>query len=309
MARKSRVLVVVVVGLTTVGSGVAVAEVPPSGRLCFAVAGSPGDAAVVNLTPVEASGAGNGQLVSSDVTSPPPASNVNFSLGTADPNVAIARIGADGTVCYVNSHHSSVHLIADHLGTITAASYAPATSSGAPTRSIDTRPPPPPPPPATYAPGQYVVGSELAPGRYVMDADAGCYWERQSGFGGGIDEVLANDFRDFASRVLVDILVSDVGFEFDADCGVLTSYQGSSDQASAIVPGMHVVGEHIVPGTYSTNADSGCYWERLTGFSGTLSDVIENEFVGSTSQQLVTIQPSDVGFSSDADCGTWQRVS
>ena len=36
--------------------------VAASGRLCFAVTGSPGDVAVVNLTPVEAGGAGNGQL-------------------------------------------------------------------------------------------------------------------------------------------------------------------------------------------------------------------------------------------------------
>ena len=43
--------------------------IPPSGRVCFAVAGSPGDAAVVNLTPVEADGGGYGLLVSSDVAS------------------------------------------------------------------------------------------------------------------------------------------------------------------------------------------------------------------------------------------------
>ena len=60
-----------------------------SGRHCFKVAGSPGDAAVVNLTPVLAQGSGNGLLVSSDVTSPPVAANVNYKTGTVDPNVAI----------------------------------------------------------------------------------------------------------------------------------------------------------------------------------------------------------------------------
>ena len=63
----------------------------PSGRLCFAVAGSPGDAAIVNLTPVEAQGTGDGQLISSDVAAPPVASNVNYGIGTVDPNVAVAR--------------------------------------------------------------------------------------------------------------------------------------------------------------------------------------------------------------------------
>jgi Protein of unknown function (DUF1524) len=115
------------------------AKVRPSGRLCFAVAGDPGDAAVVNLTPVEADGPGFGQLVSSDVSNPPVASNVNYFPGTVDPNVAVASIGADGKVCYVNGELASVHLVADHLGSIDATVFAPATASGASSRRIDTR--------------------------------------------------------------------------------------------------------------------------------------------------------------------------
>ena len=113
--------------------------VAPSGRLCLSVAGSPGDVAVVNLTPVNAAGFGNGQLVSSDVASPPVASNVNFRPGSFDPNVALAPIGADGRVCFVNSVHASVDLVADHLGTIDAAAFTLASGSGAPLRVVDTR--------------------------------------------------------------------------------------------------------------------------------------------------------------------------
>ena len=83
------------------------------------MSGSPGDAAVVNLTPVEADNGGYGLLVSSDVPAPV-ASNVNYTPGTIDPNVAVAPIGSDGQVCYVNSSPASVHLVADHLGTIRA---------------------------------------------------------------------------------------------------------------------------------------------------------------------------------------------
>ncbi|HWL42431.1 MAG TPA: hypothetical protein VNQ73_05765, partial [Ilumatobacter sp.] len=86
-----------------------------------------------------AEGAGNGQLVSSDITTPPNASNVNYAPGTVDPNVAAAPIGTDGQVCYVNSHHTTVHLIADHLGTINANSYTLADPTGAPLRKLDTR--------------------------------------------------------------------------------------------------------------------------------------------------------------------------
>ena len=119
--------------------------IAPNGRRCFTVAGSPGDAAIVNLTPVLARGSGNGLLTSSGVTRPPLASNVNFAVGSIDPNVAIAPIGTDGKVCYINSDHTSVHLIADHLGTIAASTYQQATASGAPLRVLDTRSEMPPP--------------------------------------------------------------------------------------------------------------------------------------------------------------------
>jgi hypothetical protein len=118
--------------------GVGGGRVPPAGRLCFPVSGSPGDAAVVNLTPVEADDRGYGLLVSSDVAAPV-ASNVNYAPGTIDPNVAVAPIGRDGQVCYVNSSPASVNLVADHLGTIRANAYVPAVPSGAPDRKVDTR--------------------------------------------------------------------------------------------------------------------------------------------------------------------------
>ncbi len=116
-----------------------VGMIGPSGRVCMGVSGDPGDVALVNLTPVLAAGPGNGQLLSSDVTEPPNASNVNYAPGTVDPNVAAAPIGTDGTVCYLNSRHTTVHLIADHLGTITSTAYTRADPTGAPKRLIDTR--------------------------------------------------------------------------------------------------------------------------------------------------------------------------
>ncbi|MGB3736839.1 MAG: hypothetical protein WA964_17910 [Ilumatobacter sp.] len=120
-------------------TGLGGSRLGPGARLCFGVAGAPGDAAVVNLTPVRAAGTGDGKLVSSDTTSPPVFSNVNYTVGSVDPNIAIARIGTDGQVCYVNADETSVDLAADHIGTVAAASYTPATAGGAPTRAVDTR--------------------------------------------------------------------------------------------------------------------------------------------------------------------------
>ena len=117
----------------------AASPIAPLQRRCFAVDGTAGDLAVVNLTPVRATARGNGQLVSSDVTDPPTASNVNFRPGSVDPNVAFAPIGADSEVCFVNSEQSTVDLVADHLGTIDASAYTPASADGAPVRALDTR--------------------------------------------------------------------------------------------------------------------------------------------------------------------------
>ena len=84
------------------------------------MAGSPGDAAVVNLTPVGATGYGFGVLVSSDVSDVPTASNVNYVPGSTDPNVAMVPIGADGRVCFENASVRLVDLVADQLGTVAA---------------------------------------------------------------------------------------------------------------------------------------------------------------------------------------------
>lgn len=115
------------------------ARLAPGARRCFSVAGSPGDVALVNLTPVQARSRGYGLLVSSDVTGAPVASNVNFGPGSVDPNVAFAPIGSDGHVCYVNSVHSEVDLVADHLGTIVNESFTPANPDAAPRRAVDSR--------------------------------------------------------------------------------------------------------------------------------------------------------------------------
>ena len=81
-----------------------------------------------NLTPVRATESGNGQLVSSDAANPPVFSNVNYRQGSIDPNVAIAPIGTDGQVCFVNNGGAGVDLIADHIGTVAASAYTPAPS-------------------------------------------------------------------------------------------------------------------------------------------------------------------------------------
>jgi len=64
-----------------------------------------------------------------------------------------------------------------------------------------------------------------------------------------------------------------------------------------------VVGVDIAPGTYRTRrASNGCYWARLSGFGGTLGEIIANEVTDGP--EVVTIAPGDKGFQSSR-CATW----
>jgi hypothetical protein len=65
------------------------------------------------------------------------------------------------------------------------------------------------------------------------------------------------------------------------------------------------VGVDIQPGTYQASGGSDCYWARLSGFSGSLDDIIENGI--GVPHPIVTIEPSDVGFQSDM-CVGWAKI-
>ena len=181
-------------------------------------------------------------------------------------------------------------------------------SPSAPTSSTASQTPAPTPTPAgpRIGPGQHLIGTGVQPGRYYTDPVAGCYWERLSGLGGTLNEVIANEFIDFnAGQWIVDILASDRAFSTDAECATWTSSPVRGVQAN-ITPGVWLVGSQINPGTYTANVGAGCYWERLRNFENRVSSsVIANDFISTAGSRFVTVSASDVGFHSDGDCGTW----
>jgi hypothetical protein len=62
----------------------------------------------------------------------------------------------------------------------------------------------------------------------------------------------------------------------------------------------------VAPGLWRNNDSSeSCYWERLSGFSWQLKDIIANEI--SNSIQTVRIGAGDVGFHASR-CGTWRYL-
>ena len=147
------------------------------------------------------------------------------------------------------------------------------------------------------------VNDEIAPGRYYTDPLRGCFWERI----GPDARVIASEFLGFdAGQEIVDIAGSDEVFRSDVECGVWQAEPAADVPPGAIPPGRWLVGGQLHPAEYAADASAGCYWARLRGFGGVTSeDVIENGFVADGSQQRVSLLPTDLGFFSDAECGTW----
>lgn len=76
----------------------------------------------------------------------------------------------------------------------------------------------------------------------------------------------------------------------------------SSEQNTIPGDGTFIVGEDIQPGTYETEGSEYCYWERLSGTSGTFDDIIANGVP--TGPSIITISPSDEAFLTEG-CSEW----
>ncbi len=76
-----------------------------------------------------------------------------------------------------------------------------------------------PGPKTEFTSGTFRVGVDIASGTYVAPGGSGCYWERESVFGGGgSDSIIANDFFPGQGQVVVTIAASDKGFK-TSGCG------------------------------------------------------------------------------------------
>ena len=162
---------------------------------------------------------------------------------------------------------------------------------------------------ATISDGDWIVGTDVDPGTYrTRSAATLCYWERLSGFGGTLDEIIAN--RSGGGYQVVTIGTGDKGFstsgcgEWSTDLAPVTS----SPADPIIEDGIYIVGADASPGTWR-NTGAGpfsCYTARLSGFGGTLDEVISND-LSSEGSVVVTIGASDTGFETTG-CGTWTKV-
>jgi hypothetical protein len=73
---------------------------------------------------------------------------------------------------------------------------------------------------AAFGGGTYFVGTDIAAGTWKSSGGSGCYWERESGFSGTSDDIIANDFTN--TPTIVTIKSTDRGFKATENCGTWT---------------------------------------------------------------------------------------
>lgn len=188
----------------------------------------------------------------------------------------------------------------------------PPTETPVPPTATPAPPTPTPTPEAfSFGEGTQIIGEDIPPGTYRSSGPEGgffgsCYWERLAGFSGQLEDIIANEFADY--RQVVTIKEGDAGFNSEG-CGQWSEDLGpiTPDPGAPFGDGTWIVNVDIAPGTWRSETPSGggCYWERQSGFGGELEDIIANEFTDT--EQIVTIAPSDAGFTT-SDCGTWTLV-
>ena len=74
---------------------------------------------------------------------------------------------------------------------------------------------------------------------------------------------------------------------------------------SSFGDGNFIVNSDIQPGTYKSSGGDNCYYARLSGFGGTVDDIIANK--NTNLSAIVTIASTDKGFISER-CGRWTKL-
>lgn len=168
-----------------------------------------------------------------------------------------------------------------------------------------------------FGDGTYLVGVDVAPGRYLASEPGNwCYWTRLGSFGGDTsfgydtpDDIIGSG----SSLAIVDIFETDVGFR-TSGCGTWSDVgRGLSELQRSFGDGTYIVGTDIAPGRYFANAPPGrCEWDRLDAFDG--FDRSGDVGIGSgrawdlpSRLAVVDIRASDAGFHSSG-CGEWTQT-
>jgi hypothetical protein len=273
---------------------------PAASSVATAVAGVPGAPVAPTAAPAQAPVAKQG-------------ANLRGGPGTSYPIVGGVKVGSELAITHRNAAGDWYRLTDDSWIVASAVDGAPAnlpvitpaplpTNAPVPTKALPTRAPAPQV--ASFGSGMQVVGADITPATYRSMGGDSCYWERLSGFGGTLDEIVANE--NAAGPTVVTIAATDKGFSstrcsrWSQDLSPITS-----SPTAPFGDGVFIVNKDIAPGTWRSSGGDGCYWARLAGFSGELDHIIANDNVSGPT--VVTVGAADAGFTSTR-CGTWNKV-
>ncbi|SDZ29917.1 hypothetical protein SAMN05421736_10992 [Evansella caseinilytica] len=155
----------------------------------------------------------------------------------------------------------------------------------------------------SFGTGMFLVNDEIEPGLYRNDGGM-FYWERLSGFGGTLDEIIANG--NPSGIAYVEILESDEAFSSSGSGEwILIDDDYEFELLTAFGDGQYLVGKDIAPGKYRNDDATTGYWARLSSFKGDLDSIIANDIVDGS--VVVEISDSDFGFETSGS-GTWTKM-
>ena len=220
-----------------------------------------------------------------------------------------ACIGGIVGVAANSNNQASASPTASNTSTVTVAQTGPSATPKPKTSPTPTQTPAPTATPTPTYPhfsdGTYQVGKDIQPGTYRTRVGAfNCYYARLNGFGGTVDDIIANNNTD--APAIVTIAPTDAGFTSE-NCGTWTQDLSQITQSNTMFEdGMFIVGTDITPGTYRNTGGQNCYYARLSGFGNTVDDIIANNNIDTPT--IVTIAATDKGFQS-VGCGTWTLQS
>jgi hypothetical protein len=222
--------------------------------------------------------------------------------GGGDDSENVSTEDEDVPTTLLESTSSAVDTTAANTDS-TASSPETSTTVLATTTVPPTPPTTPPPTIPGFDDGTFLIGSDVQPGRYIATQLESCYWARLKDASGSLDAIIAND--NATGQAIVDIAPTDALFE-SSGCGRWSAYLPPASPLSSFGEGSFAVNQQIVPGRYQSAGADACYWQRTSGFGGTLDQIIANDNV--SGQAIVDIAGTDAGFGSRG-CGDWTLVA
>jgi hypothetical protein len=148
-----------------------------------------------------------------------------------------------------------------------------------------------------YGNGTHIVNQGFVPGLYFSVGNS-CYWERLSGLGGTLGEIIENDIS--SGQHVVYVPSTDVAFR-SLNCGTWTWFNPPVFPR-VISDGDWDVRTQMGANVWVAKPTGTCYWERARGYTHR-NEVIANDFTNAK-QLVVQVLASDVRFSTNG-CGTW----